>query len=234
MLKRLISAASSEGQTALPSISEAPATDVSSSKVPLSGVKETYSSDDMVPLATLPRPFMAAAQQAKSTATPATPSSKGPSLVGLFASKRLAKQLSSKWVRRRNGSLMGGSRISQASMVQKEPTYRMEPKRKFESTQVRQCIQTILDSRLERFPYNPKFCANMSRILSDEIKRRVKAMNFDRYKIICSVTIGEQKGQGVHVTSRCAWDEKLDTFATYTFQNEKIFCTATVFGVYNE
>ena len=74
----------------------------------------------------------------------------------------------------------------------------------------------------------------MSRVLSDEIKKGVKAMNFDRYKIVCSVIIGEKKGQGVHVTSRCAWDERSDSFATYSFQNDKIFCTATVFGVYNE
>ncbi|GFR89671.1 Tctex1 domain-containing protein 1-like [Elysia marginata] len=239
MLKRLISSNSSEGHMTLPSISETSGNaDGPSGKRVLSGVQENQpqGTTENVPgttLTTLPRPFMAAAQQSKST-VPSTPSSKGPSLVGLFASKKLAKQLSTKWIRRRQGSLLGGSRISQTSVVQKEPTYRMEPRRKFESNQVRQCIKTVLESRLERFPYNPKFCANMSRMLSDEIKRGVKAMNFDRYKIVCSVIIGEQKGQGVQVTSRCAWDEKVDSFASYSFQNEKIFCTATVFGVYNE
>ena len=136
MLKRLISSNSSEGQMTLPSISETSGNAGFSGKQPLCGVQESSVPTDSVPRGTLPRPFMAAAQQAKSTVS-STPSSKGPSLVGLFASKKLAKQLSSKWIRRRQGSLLGGSRISHTRMVQKEPTYRMEPRHKFESTQVK-------------------------------------------------------------------------------------------------
>ena len=136
MLKRLISSNSSEGHMTLPSISETSGNGGVSGRRPLDGVQKISGPAEMVPHASLPRPFMAAAQQAKSNA-PSTSSGKGPSLVGLFASKKLAKQLSSKWIRRRQGSLLGGSRISQASVVQKEPTYRMEPRRKFESIQVK-------------------------------------------------------------------------------------------------
>ncbi|XP_041358497.1 dynein light chain Tctex-type 5-B-like [Gigantopelta aegis] len=154
----------------------------------------------------------------------------GPSLIGLLASKRLARRLTTRLFGRKGSSRFSGVTIP----VKKEPTYRMEPHRKFQSERVQDAIQNVLDNRLEKFTYRSKLCANLSKVLSDEIKDKVKLMNFDRYRIICEVHIGQNMQQGMMVTSRCTWDPRVDDFATYTFKNGHIFCTATVFGVYLE
>ena len=158
------------------------------------------------------------------------PSIPGPSLIGLLASKRLARRLTTRLFGRKASSRFSGCTIP----LKKEPTYRMEPHRQFQPDRVEDAIKEVLDNRLEKFTYRAKLCANLSKILSDEIKDKIKLMNFDRYRIICEVHIGQNMAQGMVVTSRCTWDPKLDNYATYTFKNSHIFCTATVFGVYLE
>ena len=154
-------------------------------------------------------------------------STAGPSLAGLMISRKFAKRLSTKANSKRD--------ITSASGIHKmEPTYRMEPKRPFRSCVVEKCMKDILDSRLQNFKYNPKFCANMIKILTDEIKERVKVFCFDRYKIVCIVTLAQKNDQGLMMGSRSSWDKKNDNFACYTFTNQHIVCTATVYGIYRE
>ncbi|GFR72640.1 Tctex1 domain-containing protein 1-like [Elysia marginata] len=74
----------------------------------------------------------------------------------------------------------------------------------------------------------------MTKVLSDEIKERTKALNIERYKLVVCVVMGERKDQGIMISSRAAWDAKLDSYATFTFQNKSLFCTASVYGVYAE
>lgn len=44
----------------------------------------------------------------------------------------------------------------------------------------------------------------------------------ERYKIAVQVVVGENKGQGVRVTSKCLWDANIDNHASYTFMNVSI------------
>ncbi|RUS78258.1 hypothetical protein EGW08_013974 [Elysia chlorotica] len=115
-----------------------------------------------------------------------------------------------------------------------EPTYRMEPNKKFCAPQVYALLKQTLENHLDGFTYNSKFTPTMTKVLSDEIKERTKAMNVERYKLVVSIVMGERKDQGVMISSRAAWDSKLDSYATYTFQNKSLFCTASVYGVYAE
>lgn len=160
----------------------------------------------------------------------------GPSLFGVLASKRLAKRFASRFHRRRQGTL--SSLMSSAAglppPVLTEPTYRMEPHRKFRPKEVEDMLKRVLEQKMDKFRYSARICANMCKILGDDIKEQVKEMNFDRYKIVSNVVIGQKKDQAIIMCSRCAWDEKLDNFASYTFQNEHVFCTAVVFGIYME
>ena len=41
----------------------------------------------------------------------------------------------------------------------------------------------------------------------------------ERYKIAVQVIVGENKGQGLRVTSKCLWDPTVDNSASYTFTN---------------
>ncbi|XP_076462078.1 dynein light chain Tctex-type protein 2B-like [Babylonia areolata] len=115
-----------------------------------------------------------------------------------------------------------------------EPTYRMEPDKRFFAPDVHQIIKETLENHLDGFQFNPKFTTTMTKVLSDELKDRVKQLGFPRYKLVTSVVMGERREQGIMITSRCAWDVKLDSYATYTYQNKSLFCTASVYGIYRE
>ncbi|WAR22919.1 TC1DB-like protein [Mya arenaria] len=117
---------------------------------------------------------------------------------------------------------------------QKEPSYRMEPTKKFNADEAFNALKSVVDKRMEGFRYHPKFCSNMTKMLSDEIKDEVKKLKFDRYKIVAVVHISEKRGQSMMVASRCAWDKNVDEFATYTMETPTLFCSASVFGIYNE
>lgn len=44
-------------------------------------------------------------------------------------------------------------------------------------------------------------------------------MNPNRYKFIVNVVIGEQRGAGVKVGTRCIWDTESDSYAFDNFMN---------------
>ncbi|XP_052777273.1 dynein light chain Tctex-type 5-B-like [Mya arenaria] len=157
---------------------------------------------------------------------------RGPSILGLLAAKRFTRNMKSKYGR--TGSIYGSSRYSTQINIQKEPSYRMEPTKKFNADEAFNALKSVVDKRMEGFRYHPKFCSNMTKMLSDEIKDEVKKLKFDRYKIVAVVHISEKRGQSMMVASRCAWDKNVDEFATYTMETPTLFCSASVFGIYNE
>jgi len=69
---------------------------------------------------------------------------------------------------------------------------------------------------------------------ADDIRERVKALGFERHKLVVYVTLGELKGQTFNSCSRCLWDTATDGFASESYKNESLFCTAQVFGLYFE
>ncbi|KAJ3270767.1 Tctex1 domain-containing protein 2 [Terramyces sp. JEL0728] len=62
---------------------------------------------------------------------------------------------------------------------------------------VAQVIHQILVDRLTNSVYNPETCSQSSREIADEIKNRLKDMEFDRYKFVVNVIMGEVRGEGV-------------------------------------
>ena len=56
-----------------------------------------------------------------------------------------------------------------------------------------------------------------------------------RYKIVCQVTLGQRKDQGMRFCSRCLWDTNTDNYATASFKNVRVpvlsMCYITCFGV---
>ena len=44
-------------------------------------------------------------------------------------------------------------------------------------------------------------------------------MNFKRYKYIVNVVLGEQKGAGLKMGTRCIWDAEADSYAYDNFIN---------------
>ena len=56
--------------------------------------------------------------------------------------------------------------------------------------------------------------------------------DYYRYKIVVEVVIGEQRGEGVRMGSRCLWDSDTDNYASCVYMNDSLFCCAAVFGLY--
>jgi hypothetical protein len=41
--------------------------------------------------------------------------------------------------------------------------------------------------------------------LADDLRERVKALGYERYKLIIQVTVGQKTGQAMRIQSRCLW-----------------------------
>jgi hypothetical protein len=51
---------------------------------------------------------------------------------------------------------------------------------------------------------------------------------------VVHVTIGERRWQTFSSCSRCLWDTATDGYASESFQNETLFCSAQVYALYFE
>ncbi|XP_048760125.1 dynein light chain Tctex-type protein 2B-like [Ostrea edulis] len=155
---------------------------------------------------------------------PKVPQPRG-SLSGMLATKKFFKRLSKKQ--------RAASTVS-VPAKQYEPTYRMEPKVHYNEKTVYDIVKELIDEKLEGMIYSKKYSGNLTKIISNQIKEKVKALHYDRYRIVCNVMLGENRGATVLATSRCAWDPKTDNFTSYSFQSKHLFCNVSVFAVYKE
>lgn len=115
-----------------------------------------------------------------------------------------------------------------------ENTYRLEPPAKFRADKVKPIIESVLQKNLEGKKYDPIECSILAKALSDDLKGKVKELNFKRYKILAIVTIGQKNDQGVQVGSRFLWDPERDNYAVSTFHNKSLFAVGAVYAVYYE
>lgn len=115
------------------------------------------------------------------------------------------------------------------------PTYQMESKNPFNLQLVQDIIKTIIDVRMEKIlRFDSKAMENTARNLSEEILYQVRARDFDRFRILVSVTIAEKFYQGFSQTAAIIWDIENDVMASYVYDRSNFFVTVNVFGVYFE
>ncbi|XP_072019307.1 dynein light chain Tctex-type 5-B-like [Amphiura filiformis] len=122
----------------------------------------------------------------------------------------------------------------QGPKVQLEPTYQLEPSRRFPVNSIKSILADVLEGYLSEERYEPDLCREMTKTISDVVKARVKDLQLNRYKIIVLVHIGELRDQGLRISSRCLWDPQNDNSSSYEFRNNSIFGVAQVYGVYHE
>ena len=115
-------------------------------------------------------------------------------------------------------------------------TYKLGPDedKRFRCKDVKDVIDSVLESRLKGQLYDADKCKILLPSIADEIKDQVKLLGFERFKLVCLVTIGKLNNQGVRVASRCLWDTATDRMATSSFCGDDLFASAVVFGVYRE
>nr|XP_002131536.1 tctex1 domain-containing protein 1-B-like [Ciona intestinalis] len=118
--------------------------------------------------------------------------------------------------------------------TQLENTYQLEPVDRFPVSSITKIMQEVMGDYLQNKPYEPEFCRKMTKVISDEVKLKVKELHVPRYKVVCIVHIGQLNNQGLRISSQCLWNDKYDTFAACEYTNSGIFAAACVYGVYFE
>ena len=113
-------------------------------------------------------------------------------------------------------------------------TYKMEPEKPFNIKLVKEIITETLESSLKDEKYNftkyRMFCQSISQKICD----RVKSLGFSRYKIVCVVNVGEKRGQGLRIGSRCLWNTKYDKRVEGVYERADVYAVAVVYGAFYE
>jgi len=91
-----------------------------------------------------------------------------------------------------------------------------------------------MEKKLRKQKFDDERCKALALELCSDIKERVKALNIPRYKVVLQSVIGEVKGQGAYIASRCLWDTETDNFSSFSLKNSSLFCVLMVFGLYLE
>ena len=115
-----------------------------------------------------------------------------------------------------------------------ENTYKLSPDAKVPAKTVQTLAESILREQFTNKAYERSKCKEKCQSICQLIKEKVKELEMSRYKLVVVVHLGEKKGQGVQITSRCAWNENFDDFVTAHFTNSSLFVQATVYALYNE
>ncbi|CAG5048886.1 unnamed protein product [Parnassius apollo] len=113
-----------------------------------------------------------------------------------------------------------------------QPTYQLNSKKHFHQENVKKILQKIVDSELKEIEYSEKIIPDLCLTLAENIRTAIKEENYDRYRIIVSVSIGQKRQQSVHVFHSFLWDHQRDAFVTHNFENCHIYANVVVYGVY--
>lgn len=72
------------------------------------------------------------------------------------------------------------------------------------------------------------------RTMSEDVLSQIKTKNYDRYKIIVVITIGERFLQGLCMQSKNLWDPTKDFSVSYIEDNPRYFAIGICYGIYLE
>lgn len=114
------------------------------------------------------------------------------------------------------------------------PSFRLESKNPFNPLAIGELLRKIIEIQMEnrKRNFDIKSSVSLCRSLSEEILSQVKAQNYDRYRIIVSVNVGEKCHQSFRQTAVFLWDAEKDAMTSYVYDRPDIFVTATVYGIY--
>lgn len=119
-------------------------------------------------------------------------------------------------------------------MTVNQDSYTVRPsfKDKFRPNKVKAIIKDIVDRALFDVKYEPEKVAENCRALSEQVRNDLRSTQHPRYKVMVQVVLGDKKGQGVRMGTRCFWDNDTDNMTSYVYTNESLFCVVAVFACY--
>lgn len=102
-----------------------------------------------------------------------------------------------------------------------QPVYQIRPHlhEKFKPLSAKEIIHDVLFEQLATKTYDAQAAAQWTKDIADIIERKIKDLQFKRYKYIVNVVLGQQHGAGVKIGTRCIWDAEADTYAYDSFIN---------------
>ncbi|KAH8257814.1 hypothetical protein KR038_001542 [Drosophila bunnanda] len=113
------------------------------------------------------------------------------------------------------------------------PTYRLESKNPLNKERVENIIKAVMNRHYnDEYMFHPKHSLHMAAQVSEEIKNRIKLNNYDRYRYIVLVTVGEFLMQGLYSMVNFLWDAEKDGFVTYRVERPSYFAVCTTFYLY--
>nr|XP_032830479.1 tctex1 domain-containing protein 3-like [Petromyzon marinus] len=118
------------------------------------------------------------------------------------------------------------------TIVEPTSSYQLESLRRFREDPVTSRIDSILSNKLADVEYDSEVCRSLIVTLTDDILAMVKQFEFDRYKFIVSMYIGEKKKHDVLIVSQGLWDIERDGWASASFENYSVYATASVYALY--
>ncbi|KAJ2080721.1 Tctex1 domain-containing protein 2 [Coemansia sp. RSA 988] len=103
---------------------------------------------------------------------------------------------------------------------------------RFRAAEVRPMINEVLRSELEGRKYEGVEMAETSQRISEAVAARVMgSAGMERYKVISTVSIFENSGQGARMGSSAVWDEEVDGVVHESYASDQLRCVAAVYAV---
>lgn len=117
-------------------------------------------------------------------------------------------------------------------MDQKPATLKTSPDKIFEPEEIQRIVRDIVNKQLQGKVYDHIYAPDWTKLLTRTVQQKLKELEFERYKFVVQVLIGEDRGQGLKALAGCIWDDFSDGKATILFTSETLFCIVAVFAVF--
>ncbi|OWR50505.1 hypothetical protein KGM_202115 [Danaus plexippus plexippus] len=112
------------------------------------------------------------------------------------------------------------------------PTYQLESNNPFHIPSVKFATDETLDEHFTGHKYNMQESPALALRIAGELMRKVKAMQFNRYRIISVVTIAQKRAQSYNNIISFLWDHERDNYVDVQREVHTAFIQVTTFGVY--
>ncbi|KAK9728532.1 Tctex-1 family [Popillia japonica] len=151
-----------------------------------------------------------------------------------------ARRKSSRSIGKAVGSIISFRRGSIAEYFDRQKTakymntYKLDSEKPFNVDKVEKILKEVLMEALDNLTYDADKVPKQAKWASSMIRAKVKEQEYDRYKLICNVTIGEKRSQDMFATYRFLWDAERDKHASYVYENMYVYAIAVCFGIYYE
>ncbi|XP_055609634.1 dynein light chain Tctex-type 5 isoform X2 [Uranotaenia lowii] len=114
-----------------------------------------------------------------------------------------------------------------------QPTYQLESKNPFNRDACEAILRESLDKALQGVEYSSYFAPSLCQQICEDVKAKVKELNFDRYRLVVTVTMGERYMQGLKSIAQFLWDPEKDSYVSCIYDSSpSLFAVATVYAIY--